>query len=71
MIGYCHEIQRASDLHLVAGGVVDGLPDSKFVGILGSGLGVAEDVSVKRPAGVNMSFAKIGVAVGVAVYFRG
>ncbi len=70
VVGHSHEVQRPRDLYVVAGRMLDGLTERKLVSILRPGDRIAENVSVERPAGVNVGFTEISIALGIGLLLR-
>ena len=67
MVGDAGKIEWGVDFDVVTERMFDRFALEIFVGIIGTGNSVAEGLGIKRPAGVNVGFAEIGVAKGIAL----
>jgi len=67
MVGHAHPIERRLDLDIVAEGMLDRLPLGVGVGVGRTGKRVPENVSIERPACVDVGLAEVGVAIGIVL----
>ena len=65
VVGDTHKVQRCINLDVVTEGVLDGLAPGVLVGVGRPGEFVTEQPGVRRPTGVQVGLAEVGIALGV------